>query len=106
MADILFIKNNPLIEFVSKSIEMGACEIEIEYKDGYEEITVLKNNTGYEIAKLDSSSKEASGLRKQLYSIQEKKQGIVRINETEYKLRVKIYKSFGEDVFRLVFEKR
>ena len=28
MADILFIKNNPLIEFVSKSIEMGAYEIE------------------------------------------------------------------------------
>jgi len=33
---MVIIKNNPLVEFVSKSIEMGAYEIEIEYKDGFE----------------------------------------------------------------------
>jgi len=88
-----------------KSIEMGAYEIEIEYKDGYEEITVLKNEVGYGIAKLDSVSEEASSLRNQLYSLQENKQGIIRINGTEYKLRIEIYESFGEDVFRLIIEK-
>ena len=105
MADIVIIKNNPLVEFVLTSIEMGAYEIEIEYKDGYEEITVLKNQVGYGIAKLDSGSEEASSLRNQLYSLQENKQGIIRINGTEYKLRVEIYESFGEDVFRLIIEK-
>ena len=38
MADIAIIKNNPLVELVSKAIEMGVYEIELEYKDGYEEI--------------------------------------------------------------------
>ena len=65
--------------------------VEIEYKDGYEEITVLKNEVGYGIAKLDTGSEEASSLRNQLYSLQENKQGIIRINGTEYKPRVEIY---------------
>ncbi len=42
MTDIVIIKGNPLAEFVSKAVELEAREIEIEYKDGYEEITVLK----------------------------------------------------------------
>ena len=70
MADILFIKNNRLIEFVSKSIEMGAYEI--EKLNTKEEITVIKDGVGYEIAKYDSNSKEASGLRKQLLYTREK----------------------------------
>lgn len=104
MTDIVIVINSPLVEFVSRSIEMGAYEIEIEYKDGYEEITALRNEMGYGIARLDSSSEEASNLRAQLYSIQENKKGILRKSGTEYKLKVKIYESFGEDVFRLKIE--
>ena len=64
MTDIVIIKGNPLAEFVSKAVELEAREIEVEYKDGYEEITVLKGQMGFGIARLESSGKEATNLRK------------------------------------------
>ena len=86
-------------------MEMGAYEIEIEYKDGYEEITLIKNEVGIGLDRLDSDSEEAQSLRDQLYSLEGNRRGIIKIDGTEYQLRVTIYQSFGEDVFRLHFEK-
>ena len=84
---------------------MGAYEIEIEYKDGYEEITLIKNEVGFGLARLDADSKEAKSLRDQRYSLEGKKRGIIKISGTEYHLRVTIYQSFGKDVYRLHIEK-
>ena len=104
MAEISFIKNNPIIKFVSKAIDIGAYEIEVEYKNGREEIIALKGSVGFGIASLDADSDEASHLRNQLCEIEDKKKTIVRINETEYKLKINTYESFGETVFRLMIE--
>lgn len=104
MTDIVIIKGNPLAEFVSKAVELEARELEVEYKDGYEEITVLKGQTGFGIARLESSGKEANNLRNQLYAIIENKEGKTRLKEKEYKLSVETYESFGEDVFRLTIK--
>ena len=59
---------------------------------------------GFGIARLDSSSKEATNLRNQLYRINKNKEGIIRLNDKEYKLNVETYESFGEDVFRLTIK--
>lgn len=79
-------------------------KIEIECKNGYEEITVLQDNVGYGIARLDSGSKEATRLREQLYSLHDSKKDSIRIGATEYRLNVEICESFGEDVFRLAIK--
>jgi hypothetical protein len=105
MTDIVIIKGNPLTEFVSKAVELEARELEVEYKDGYEEITVLKGQMGFGIARLKSDGKEATNLRNQLYAISQNKEGKIRLNDGEYRLNVETYQSFGEDVFRLTIKK-
>ncbi len=104
MTDIVIIKGNPLSEFISKAIELEAHKLEVEYKDGYEEITVRKSQMGFGVGRLESDGKEATNLRNQLYAIIENKEGKIRLNEKEYKLEVETYESFGEDVFRLTIK--
>ena len=60
MVDIMLHNNNPVIKYVSKAIDQEAYAIEIEYKDGYEEISAINGSFGIGIANLDSDSEEAS----------------------------------------------
>lgn len=43
MTDIIFIKSSLLAKYVSKAIDIDAFEIEIECRDGYEEIIAMRN---------------------------------------------------------------
>ena len=56
------------------------------------------------IASLDASSEEAQALREALYQLR-RKQKIITIEGVEYRLRVRIHQSFGEDVFRVTIKK-
>ena len=42
MENVTILKDKLLAKFVSKTIELETHELEVEYKDGYEEITVIK----------------------------------------------------------------
>lgn len=87
-------------ELVSEAIRLGAQALEVEYKDGYEEVWAVKGGIGHGIAKLGSSSPQAVALRDELYDIAERKRRVT-VGGCEYELRGRVYESFGEDAFRL-----
>jgi hypothetical protein len=105
MNDIANKKDSPLTKIASKAIEVGASELEIEYKDGHEEIFAMKGVQGFGLARLASNSEEAAFLRDELYMIGKRKRGRIRIAGAQYTVKVEIFDSFGEDAFRVTLEK-
>jgi len=94
-------KETSILErFAAKVIRLGVEELEVEYKDGYEEVFAVKGALGVGIASLRSSSPQAVSLRRELYSITKKKRRLT-IGDSEYELRARIFDSFGEDAFRV-----
>jgi hypothetical protein len=90
-----------LEDIASKTIRSGGDAVEVEYKDGYEEIFPVSGPIGTSIGfRVKSSSKEAESLRADLYKIAKKKRRIT-VDGREYELRCRVYDSFGEDAFRL-----
>ncbi len=55
-----------LVELLTRVIELGGDGSEVEYKDGYEEITAMKANLGFGLGDIKSDSPEASALRDEL----------------------------------------
>jgi hypothetical protein len=90
-----------LEKIASKIIRSGGNAVEVEYKDGYEEIFPMSGPVGASIGfRLRSSSKEAKSLRADLYNIAKKSKRIT-VDGREYELRCQVHDSFGEDAFRL-----
>ena len=90
-----------LLELLASAIESGADELEVEYKDGFEEVYAMRGGTGFSIAMLESRSEEASRLREELYAMRRKKKERLSLAGAEYDFRVIVYDSFGEDAFRV-----
>ena len=97
-------RNDILLDLVAKTLAVGAYEMQIEYEDRKELVFAFQEGFGFGIASLDASSEEAQVLREALYQIR-RKQKIVTIEGVEYRLRVRIHESFGEDVFRVTIKK-
>lgn len=91
-----------LLELVEKAIGAGASEMEIEYKDGREQVFALSQGIGVAIASLDSKSEQAQSLREELYRIAKKKKMICP--GRDYLLRVRVFDSFGEDAFHIIIK--
>ena len=90
-----------LEETAAKAIRSGADAVEVEYKDGYEEIYPVGGPVGTSIGfALKSSTKEAKTLRADLYGLSKKRKHIT-VDGREYELRCELYESFGEHAFRL-----
>ena len=89
-----------LTELLIKVIELGCDGLEIEYKDGYEEITAMKGNIGFGIGEIKSSSREAADLRDELWSLRNRTKRI-EVRGTLYKARVNAFDSFGETAYRI-----
>jgi len=96
--------NDILLELVAKTLAVGAYEMQVEYEDRKEHVFAFQEGVGFGIASLDASSEEARALREALYQIR-RKQKIVTIEGVKYRLRARIYESFGEDVFRVTIKK-
>lgn len=61
-------------ELVSAAVPLGVRTLEVERKDGYEEVfAVSGGGIGCGIARFPSSSREAAALRAELYSVTEKR---------------------------------
>jgi len=93
-------KKITLEQMAAQAIRLGADHLEIEYKDGCEEVFAMKSGFGWGIASIRSSNPEAKSLRSELYALAKKKQR-VEIDEHTYELRARIFDSFGEDAFRV-----
>jgi len=83
-----------------QAIRLGADLLEIEYKEGYEEVVAAKGEVGHAIARFRSSSPEAVALREELHGIAKKKRRMA-VGGLQYELRGSVYDSFGEDAFRV-----
>jgi hypothetical protein len=82
------------------AIGLGAEGLDIEYKDGHEEVFAIKNGLGWGIASLRSSSRDAKLLRAELFRMAKRKRQVI-LDEMKYELRTRIYDSFGEHAFRV-----
>ena len=91
-------------ELASETIRAGGDAVEVEYKDGYEEVFPVKGQFGTSIGfRLVKSSQEAKSLREELYKIAKKRRRLT-VSGREYELRCRIYDSFGEHAFRLEWQ--
>lgn len=92
-----------LFQLILKASEMGADELEIEYKDGYEEIIASKGGLGFGIDRIESNTDEAMSLLDRIHELRKRKR--VKISGEEYKIQISIYDSFGENAYRIKFQK-
>ena len=92
-------------QLVAKAVQLGADGLDIEYKDGQEEVCAMKGNTGFGIASIDSSSAKADSLENALSAIGRKGKEI-EIAGTTYLLKVSTYDSFGETAYSVKIERR
>ncbi|MGA2263408.1 MAG: hypothetical protein ABSH28_18480 [Acidobacteriota bacterium] len=89
-----------LAELLTKVIELGGDGLEVEYKDGYEEITAMKANLGVGLGNIKSNSPEATTLRNELWSLRNRTKRI-EVEGRIYKARVTTFDSFGETAYRM-----
>jgi hypothetical protein len=94
-----------LERLVSDAVAAGMDTLEVEYKDGYEEVCALKDGVGYGIARFRSGSTEAASLRDELYTISRRTR-FVTISGHDYAMRARVYDSFGEQAFRVALRCR
>jgi hypothetical protein len=89
-----------LAEWLTKVIELGGDGLEVQYKDGHEQITAVKSNLGFGIGDIKSDSPEATALRDELWSLRNRTKRM-EVGGTVYKARVTTFNSFGETGFRV-----
>ncbi|HAM58688.1 MAG TPA: hypothetical protein DCQ64_26065 [Candidatus Rokubacteria bacterium] len=85
---------------VAKAVRFGADTLEIEYRDGHQEVAVLKGGVGFGIARFPSFGVRATSLREELLSLRKRK-ARVAVKGAEYEIRTRLYESFGETAFEV-----
>ena len=96
------VKQESIVERLAvEAIRLGADELEVEYKDGYEWAFAAKAGMGFGIASFRSSNPEAGALRDELHRLAKRKRRIVMVDGLRYELRGRIYDSFGEEAYRV-----
>lgn len=96
-------QEDKLFQLILKASEMGADALEIEYQDGYEEILAFKGGFGYGIGRIESNTNEAMSLIRRIHELKSRKR--IKISGEEYKIQISIYDSFGENAYRIKFQK-
>jgi len=94
-----------LARLVAQAVDLGADGLDIEYKDGHEEVCAMKGSFGFGIASIPSSSEEASTLRDQLRAVGRKGKTITTA-AGDFRVKVSPYESFGETAYRVQIQKR
>lgn len=87
-------------QLAAEAVRLGARELGVEYKDGYEQVFVLSGPIGYEVRRFKTSTPVAVSLRQELRRLCKKKRRVA-LPSGEFELRASVYDSFGEDAFRV-----
>jgi hypothetical protein len=93
-------RESVLERLAAEAIRLGAGSLDVEYKDGYEEVFAVQGGVGHGIARFRSASPQAVTLRAELHRIAKQKRRIA-VGGSQYELRGNVYESFGEDAFRV-----
>src|ERR1700694_3485664 len=89
-----------LQKFAVEAIRLGAEQLEVEYRDGYEELSAIAGDFGFGIGRLRSTSQAAATLRHELYQCTRRKGQIV-VDGSNYELHSRTYDSFGEQAYQV-----
>ena len=89
-----------LEEFAAEAIRLGGEQLDVEYKDGYEELSAIAGDFGFGIGRLRSASQAAATLRHELYQCTRRKRQIV-VDASNYELHARTYDSFGEQAYQV-----
>src|SRR5574337_324214 len=89
-----------LEDLCEHALSCGAQSIEVEYKDGREQVFALEGGIALNTANFASRSPDARELRENLYAAR-KKPVRTAIGGEVWILKVDVYDSFGEDAFRV-----
>jgi hypothetical protein len=89
-----------LDSLAAQVLRLGADELDIERKDGYEQVCLMKGPLGVGIARFDSSSPDGESLRHELYALKRKRRRLT-VDRSEYEMQVRTYDSFGDVAFRV-----
>ena len=93
-----------LERLATQALRLGFDTLEVEYKDGFEEVCGLKEGIGFGVARFRSSSPEGAALRRELYGTLKKPQHMA-LDDAEFSLRSRVWDSFGEDAFRVTLHR-
>ena len=93
-----------LKRLATQALRLGFETLEVEYKDGFEEVCGLKDGIGVGIARFRSSSPEGATLRQELYANLKKAQRVT-LDDGKVSMRSRVWDSFGEDAFRVTFHR-
>jgi hypothetical protein len=88
----------------TEAVGLGADTIQVEYRDGYKEIGVLKGGVGFEIARWPRSDRPAVTLRKELHELRNRRATVI-IRGAAYEIRTRVYDSLGEQAFTVRFRR-
>lgn len=91
---------SPLQQVIAQAVQLGADTIQTEYRDGYEEVSVLKGGVGVEIARFPSMGRRSTALRKELATLQRKRMTVI-VSGTAYEIRARAYELFGEEAWEV-----
>jgi hypothetical protein len=92
---------SPLPRFIAPAARLEADTIQVEYRDGYEEVSVLKGGVGFEIARFPSMGRRSTALRKELGALRVKKRATVTVSGAAYEVRARAYELFAEEAWEV-----
>ncbi len=93
-----------LHRLVAQALDMGATGLEIEYKNGQEEVCAMRGNFGIGIASLPSTGADACTLRELLFDLRRRPHTISVSNNRSVRITVRTFDSFGETAFRVLLQ--
>lgn len=78
-------KGSVFLDLALEAVRRGADRIEVEYKDGCEQVFAVRSGVAHGLARFRSSDDQGASLRKELYGLARKRRRVV-IADVEYEL--------------------
>lgn len=89
-----------LEQVAREALALGADALEVEYRDGHDEVVAHVGPVGRQLARFRTDAPEAVGLRRDLYATNRRPLRFTSGSQ-EYVIRAEVYDDFGEDAFRV-----